>query len=174
MTEIMVSNDKGRKGIARSLKIDMTPLVDLAFLLITFFIFTTSIGEAKAMKLAMPADGPPMPTPQSQSLTILLGSDNKVYAYAGEWKAAKENGSIKETNYSQADGVGNIIRARQKSLVAANKQATDLVVVIKPTKASNYQNLVNLLDEMLINGVTRYAVIEPTAGEVAHVAPHSY
>ena len=173
MSEIMVSNSKGRKGLAKALKIDMTPLVDLAFLLITFFIFTTSIGEAKAMKLAMPADGPPMPTPQSQSLTILLGSDNKVYAYAGEWKTAKEAGGIKETNYSVTDGVGNLIRAKQKSLVTAKKEATDLVVMIKPTKGSNYQNLVNLLDEMLINGVTRYAVIEPSAEEVQLLFPHS-
>ncbi|MCW3075001.1 MAG: hypothetical protein JWP69_2070 [Flaviaesturariibacter sp.] len=169
MTEIMVSNSKGRKGIAKALKIDMTPLVDLAFLLITFFIFTRAIGEAKAMKLFMPADGESA-LGESSALTLILGADNKVLAYAGNWNTAKERNQMMQTSYSLGDGIGNIVRAKQ---TAMQHNRSNLMVLIKPTAGASYENIVNALDEMLINGVKRYAIVEPTAEEMALLTPGS-
>ena len=71
-----------KRKISSSVKIDMTPMVDLAFLLITFFIFTTSMSEPKAVKLVMPLeDGEPTPAKESKVLTVLLVKENKVLAY---------------------------------------------------------------------------------------------
>lgn len=95
-----------------SLKIDMTPMVDLGFLLITFFIFTTSMAEPKIMKLMMPANGEPTPVKQSKTVTALLDKD-KVYLYNGEWKEAQATNSILESNYDVKTGFGNFIRQKK-------------------------------------------------------------
>src|SRR3954468_20783319 len=94
MSEIDVSGgDSGHKkgpGVKRtrklSTRVDMTPMVDLGFLLITFFIFTTSLNQPKAMRLIMPddaKDAKPNETPESGVLTILLGSGNSVFYFEG-------------------------------------------------------------------------------------------
>lgn len=71
-------NKKTKRKLHPSLRIDMTPMVDLGFLLITFFIFTTTLSEKKLMKLFMPANGTPTPTGESKVLTVLLGQHNTV------------------------------------------------------------------------------------------------
>jgi biopolymer transport protein ExbD len=81
-----------------SVKIDMTPMVDLGFLLITFFIFTTSMAEPKITKLLMPKDGRETNVPQSKALTVLLDK-NKVYVYAGQWKDAIASNAVVQTTY---------------------------------------------------------------------------
>lgn len=174
MAEIIVSsNTKGRQSVGRHLKIDMTPLVDLAFLLITFFIFTTSLTDRKGMKLVMPKDGPSMPLGESNALTLLLGDNNKVYAYAGDWKTAQKNGAVKETSYSETTGIGAVIRDRQQQLRSEMKDPAGLMVLIKASDASTYKNTVDALDEMLINGVTKYATVDMSPEERAILFPHS-
>src|SRR5437763_16388316 len=73
------------KGKKLSTRVDLTPMVDLGFLLITFFIFTTTLNEQKAMKLNLPKDAPGtyMPVPERKTLSLLLCKDNKVKYYAG-------------------------------------------------------------------------------------------
>jgi biopolymer transport protein ExbD len=70
---------KGKKYSRPSLKIDMTPMVDLGFLLISFFIFTTSISTPAVTKLFMPADGVPSKLGESNALTLLLGNNNTLF-----------------------------------------------------------------------------------------------
>ena len=174
MAEVMVNNNtKGRRSVARHLKIDMTPLVDLAFLLITFFIFTTSMTDRKGLKLVMPEDGEPMDLGKSNALTLLLGGNNKVYAYTGDWKTAQATNGVKATSYSETAGIGAIVRAKQQQLRAAKKDPSELMVLIKASDGATYKNTVDALDEMLINGVTKYATVDMTAEERAIVFPHS-
>lgn len=90
MAEIQTSETDKKKGVRRSkklsTKVDLTPMVDLGFLLITFFVFTTSISNATVMKLNMPDDDDPdsMVTAEGKTLNVLLAADNIVYYYYGD------------------------------------------------------------------------------------------
>lgn len=158
-------NHKKRGGIRSkklSTRIDLTPMVDLGFLLITFFIFTTTLSEAKSMKLNMPSDEPTTDPPQvgkNKVITIIPSGDNKVYYYFGE-----DPKSMAVTNYG-ADGMRKIIINKKKEVAAKYGDAQQTVVLIKPTDQSSYQNLVDVLDEMLINNVSRYMLLDVDAIE---------
>lgn len=155
-------SDKKRKHV--KLKVDMTPMVDLGFLLITFFIFTTSLAEPVVTKLNMPADGPGTPVSENKSLTVILDSD-RVYAYEGKWEDALRSGSIIRTSYHVRDGIGKLIRQKQLRL----QNPKDLVLIIKPLQTARYSNVIDLLDEALINGVTRHALVEASPEEALNV-----
>ena len=150
-----------------SLKIDMTPMVDLGFLLITFFIFTATLSQPAITKLIMPADGAGTPVPQSKSLTVLLDRD-KAFAYEGLWEDALLQNKITSTTYHQLTGVGNLIRQKQKKM----ESKSALVVLIKPMTTASYQNVVAALDEMQINNVKHYALVDATPGEKVYAAQH--
>jgi biopolymer transport protein ExbD len=146
-----------------SLKVDMTPMVDLGFLLITFFIFTTSMAEPNIMKLLMPANGKPTPVKKSKTVTVLLDKD-KVYLYNGDWKDAQATNAIHESGYDVKTGFGNFIRQKQKELQQKG-QKDDLVFIIKPLPSSSYHNVIAALDEVLINNLHYYAVADVTEEE---------
>jgi biopolymer transport protein ExbD len=178
MAEINIPAASGTKpGVRRSKKhstrVDLTPMVDLGFLLITFFIFTTSMSTPKSMRLIMPDDGgeaPDMNVGKSTALTVIPLKDNKIFYYHGELSEALKTNTYGITNYSLTDGLGQVVRNKQAALdrVSPGKRK-DLVLMIKPTSESNYQQLINVLDEVLINEVTRYAVMDitPEENEVA-------
>lgn len=121
-----------------SLKIDMTPLVDLGFLLISFFIFTTTMSEPTATRLYMPADGTGTTIGETNALTLLLGKDNQVHYYHGKWEDATRTNSVSSSTYDVQNGIGKIIRQKQKALGA---KRNDLILMIKPTEESSYKNL---------------------------------
>ena len=154
----------GKKNRARKaqLKIDMTPMVDLGFLLISFFIFTTSLSEPNATKLYMPADGPPGTLSENAALTLLLTGKDSIYYYHGKWEDATQKNGINFTSYEVKRGIGSVIREMQKRM--GNKR-NDLMLLIKPLETSSYDNLMNALDEVTINNVTRYAIVDVTEQE---------
>jgi biopolymer transport protein ExbD len=178
MAEINVPAASGNKpGVRRSKKhstrVDLTPMVDLGFLLITFFIFTTSMSSPKTMKLNMPDDSDirenDMPVGKSTALTVIPVNTNRIFYYHGALTDALQTNAYGITSYSMSDGLGQIIRTKQAALDKVGKRK-DLVVMVKPTQESNYQNVVNVLDEFLINEVTRYAIMDltPEEKEVAY------
>ena len=137
----------------------MTPMVDLGFLLITFFVFTTTISQPTALKLNLPKDTDKpeeqTKTKASGALTVLLGKDNHLFYYEGELDPAGKN--FQATNFKD---VRNIIIQKKRST-----PADDFMVVIKPTDQSTYKNVVDILDEMTINVVKRYALVDISEGE---------
>ncbi len=150
----------GTRSKKLSTKVDLTPMVDLGFLLITFFIFTTTLSEAKTMKLNLPQDSPiTTPIKRSAVLTLIPSGNNKVYYYFED-----NPQSMLATNYS-ADGLRKIIINKKKEVATKFGDAREMVVLIKPTSRSTYQNLVDVLDEMLINSVTRYMLLDINAEE---------
>jgi biopolymer transport protein ExbD len=165
------SNKPGvRRSKKLSTRVDLTPMVDLGFLLITFFIFTTSMSSPKAMKLNMPKDtkNPKERTEvgQSTALTVIPLDENKIFYYHGDLEGALKANTYGFTNYSISDGLGKIIRTKQAALEQVKRgKSNDLVVMVKPAPESNYQNVVNVLDEFLINEVTRYAIMDITPEE---------
>jgi len=156
------------------IRIDMTPMVDLGFLLITFFVFTTTMSTPKATDLFMPKDDTthPQPLPNSLALSLLLDNNNKVYYYNGDFKEAVNANKIFETNYSTYGGIGKIIRQKQKDIDASGKFADGrkgLMLLIKPTSGSVYKNVIDALDEAVINDVRKYAIVEPANEEIVYI-----
>jgi len=141
-----------KKGKKLSTRVDLTPMVDLGFLLITFFIFTTTMSQPTAMKLNMPDDRDTTKTniKQSGALTILLGKDDNVFYYEGE--LAPDASNFKSSNFKDI-----------RNEIISKKQSTndvDFFVTIKPSNESTYKDVVDMLDEMTINVVKRYALVD--------------
>lgn len=162
MAEMEVKDSSGKKGPGvkkskkQSTKVDLTPMVDLGFLLITFFIFTTTMSQPTSMNLNMPKDSQTenddTKVKESGSLTLMLGKGNVIYYYYGSDPATMQTTGYKD--------VRNIILQKKKST-----PADDFFVIIKPDKDASYKNAVDILDEMNINDVSKYAMVDPTAQE---------
>ena len=154
-----------RAGVRRlpkhSLKIDMTPLVDLGFLLIAFFIITTEMSSPRVMKLYSTHDGPAMPWPDSKSITFLATANNKLYYYYGREEDAIANHHVWEISWDEENGIGRIIREKQEALDHKRGGRDEMVVAIRPARESSYKNVVDILDEMTIHDVKIYAIAKP-------------
>lgn len=164
MAEILAQQNR-RAGVAKSKKlstrVDLTPMVDLGFLLLTFFIFTTTMSAPTTMKMVLPNDSAdPTPIKESAALTILLGTANSVSYYEGKLMPGGAN--IKLSSLSKIRQV--IINKKSETV------PTDFVVVIKPATTSVYKNLVDIVDEMSINDVKRYALVDITPAEENYVS----
>lgn len=170
MAEINMATNSGGAGVRRSKKhstrVDLTPMVDLGFLLITFFIFTTSMSEPKASKLNMPADGPPTKAPTSGSLTAVLLDENKIFYYHGSLEEAMQANAYGTTSFDLTNGFGQLIR-QKKALLNSRKPngSKDLILMIKPLEEAAYKNVVDILDEVMINDVKTYAIMDIDAVE---------
>jgi biopolymer transport protein ExbD len=149
-----------KKQARKDTKVDMTPMVDLGFLLITFFIFTTTMSTPKAFKLNVPDDTAKEEEKNeakaSGAFTVLLSKDNHIYYYEGQ--LAPDGSNFKTSNFK--DIRAEILKKK------ANTPEKDLVVIIKPNEDSNYKNVVDMLDEMQIAEIKRYAVVDIFPGEV--------
>jgi len=143
-----------KKAKKMSTRVDMTPMVDLGFLLITFFIFTTTMAQPTAMNLFMPKD---VDKPEDQNkvkesgaFTILLGKQDIVYFYEGLDPASE--GNFRTATFKTIRD--EIIRKKQST------KPDDLVIIIKPSEDATYKNTVDILDEMTISEIKRYAMVD--------------
>jgi biopolymer transport protein ExbD len=191
MADIDVSSgDSGHKkglGVKKakklSTRVDMTPMVDLGFLLITFFIFTATMSTPNTMKLTMPKDEKnekdQMEVKESGALTLLLGSNNHIFYYEGQMKGDGSN--FKSSTFAD---IRQVIMKKKKEVMDRHVHDEgckkiwekndgdqkscldkDFVVVIKPNKEATYKNTVDALDEMTINNVQRFAIVDITPSE---------
>ena len=152
MAEII---EPGKKKSKRSTRVDLTPMVDLGFLLITFFIFTTAMSKPTGLKIYLPKSVPDslrMPTPVSGALTILLAGETQIYYYEGD--------DPRQMHLTDLNAVRNIILDKKKKT-----DPKKFMVIIKPGRTSNFHSLVCIMDEMTINGVKRYAMVDPEPAE---------
>ncbi|GEO09064.1 ExbD/TolR family protein [Segetibacter aerophilus] len=143
-----------KKAKKASTRVDLTPMVDLGFLLITFFIFTTTMSQPTAMKLNLPKD---TDKPEEQNklkesgaFTMLLGKNNSVYYYEGQ--LAEQAANLKSSTMKKIRE--EIIRKKRST------PEEDLMVVIKASSESTYKDVVDALDEMTINDIKRYALVD--------------
>jgi len=144
----------------QSTRIDMTPMVDLAFLLLTFFILTTTFNKPKTMEVNMPDkvqdEKEQTKINEKDILNLILGKGDKIYWYIGLTPP------VTETNYSSS-GV-------RKVLLEHTRANPKMMVLIKPEDESRYENMVNILDEMDITKIQRYAIVEYTDTDKAIVS----
>ncbi len=160
MAEITSTNSNFKKGIVKrmvkkSTRVDLTPMVDLGFLLVTFFVFTTTMAQPKVMKINMPNDKSTDVNDEvceTCALTVLLDKNNKLYYYEG----LDKNAVYKQTTYSH-DGIRTLITEKKKRVSAANR---DMVLIIKSSDQSTLKNLVNVIDESNIAMIKRYYMAE--------------
>jgi biopolymer transport protein ExbD len=183
---------KGKKKGAKkvSTRIDFTPMVDLGFLLITFFMLTTTMIKPQTMEIAMPSKEKVSEEEQtkvkaSRAITIILGKDNKVYYYEG----TRENDidpAVVATDFS-TKGIRNFLIQKNYDVIVKvedlkkeklnkempdeefDKKKTELmsdkkapIVIIKATNDASYKNLIDILDEMAICNIGRYAIVDIT------------
>jgi biopolymer transport protein ExbD len=152
-TPTMTRKSRGvPKSKKLSTRVDLTPMVDLGFLLITFFIYSTELSKPSVMPLHLPADSAPTPTRASGAITLLLGQNNNIYYYEG------------------ADPIaGKSVDQRSiRTILLDKKRRTNPTwfnVIIKPTKNATYGNAVNILDEMKIDNIHHFVLTDPTPYE---------
>ncbi len=194
MAEMQVA-EKGNKGgkpapKKLSTRVDLTPMVDLGFLLITFFMLTTSMIKPQTMELSVPSNDKVQEEDQnkvkaSQAITIVLGKEDKLFYYFG----TQENGvdpQVEKTDYS-SEGIRKMLVTRNLEVIKnveqlkkdkADKKVSEEdftkrlseykasktapIIVIKATDESTYKNLVDILDEMAICSIARYAIVDVT------------
>jgi len=185
MAELNTGGDSGKKGggKVRSKKsnpgVDLTAMVDLAFLLITFFILTTTLSKPQSMNLALPdelKDETPPETPAWRTLTIVLGSGDKVIWYHGGLDNPID-GPIVAT-YGKS-GIRDLIINKKKYVDDRNKregadlEKSGITVILKPSEKSNYKNFVDILDEMAITGIKKYATVDITPEDIKSLETNS-
>jgi len=146
-----------KKGKKMSTRVDLTPMVDLGFLLITFFIFTTTMSQPTAFKLFLPKD---VDKPEEQNkvkmsavITVIPAKNDQVYYYEGDDPTKLQSSNFK--------AIRDVLLDKKR-----RTDPKDFVVVIKPTKDATYKNTVNILDEMTIDEIHRFALV--------HISPDEY
>ncbi len=163
MAEMDTSSGGGHKkgpGVKKSKKlstrVDLTPMVDLGFLLLTFFVFTTTMAQPTAMSMNEPKDDPnqQLKVKNSGAMTILLGKGNQVYYYYGQLMPETISQDFKSTTFK---GIRALILEKKKST-----PIDDLMYIIKSDDRSTFKNAIDILDEMAISDVP--------AGHYAEVA----
>ncbi|HLO70988.1 MAG TPA: biopolymer transporter ExbD [Flavipsychrobacter sp.] len=162
-----------KKGKKLSTRIDLTPMVDLGFLLITFFMYTTTMSKPKTMEINMPYKDEKI-TEEEQTkikastvISVLLSKDHRIYYYEGIGDDPTKPPQLNVTYFKPKDGIRDVLINKKKAIeelkasgaLGAKDQAT---IIIKPDVTSTYEDLVNMLDEMSINDIRVYAIVDIT------------
>jgi biopolymer transport protein ExbD len=200
MAEIIQNEGGGKKGGKRRPKkgvahVDMTPMVDLFMLLLTFFMLTTAFSKPKVMELVLPDKDKPKEAPKvekSRTVNIILDEKDKVYWYNGMIAPGEPTPEMHVTDFSK-NGIRQMLLHRNKDLFQKIQALDDdilrgkkvlpkdtiesikkhlrkedkegPVVLIKATDLAKYGNMVDVIDEMAIANISRYAIVDMSAAE---------
>jgi biopolymer transport protein ExbD len=159
--KITVMNAIDTKG-KKSINIDFAPMVDLGFLLITFFIFTTELSKPKAFGLHVPDDsiGPTTETPETQTITLQLKENGLINYYEGKEENPLQTGTV--GLYSKPSLRDQLIDKR-KRIILAEGNDSNYTVIIQPSSITSYKEMIDVLDEMKINDIKKYVLLEDKA-----------
>jgi biopolymer transport protein ExbD len=175
------------KGKKQSTRIDFTPMVDLGFLLITFFMLTTTMSKPQTMEVNLPSKEKVKTEDQtkvaeSSAITVILGEFGKVYYYTGNTPAVAD--SIKVTSFAPNGGIRDVLLAKQAPWIAQIKELKKkysdpkdmetlrkaisgvkgeklaTTMMIKSTDEAKFKNLVDIVDEMTICEIGKYAIVD--------------
>ena len=167
---------RGRKGGGsktkkKSTRIDMTAMVDVAFLLLTFFVLTAVIQDSAIMSLTMPPKAPDVEeeekrvkVDEEKIVTLILEEDDKITWYQGI-----TNPELKTADYDPDKGLRQVVldhlrfkprlcRDEKRKYGQETPDCWDPIFIIKPRYNSAYGNLVDVLDEMAITEAPKYAI----------------
>jgi biopolymer transport protein ExbD len=169
MAEITNTASKSKHKLSYTARVDLTPMVDLAFLLITFFMFTTTLAKPTEIAISTPADAlidNPPKLEASKAMTIIIGKDDTCFYYFGLPEAIESSPELViQSNFSTEKNITTIIKLKKSSVDIEHKLDklghTKLYLFIKPTETSQYKNMVKILDEIHIQNIQNYAIREP-------------
>jgi biopolymer transport protein ExbD len=164
MAEVQVKDNSGKGGKVRSKKqvphVDLTPMVDLAFLLITFFMLVTTFNKPNVMDLGLPAKPKENQKPPdteidlSNSISLIVGKDNRIFYHQLD-QAGLNDQTLLETTFDR-EGITKVIEQAK----AKAKDQTKFTVIIKPTDDAVYKNFVDMLDQMAITKNEIYGITD--------------
>ena len=153
----------------QSTRVDLTAMVDLAFLLITFFMLTTTLAKPQAMDIAKPdkdkTDQQELTIADNRTMTILLGANNRLEWYMG--KVTNPLTPPQVDNYGRNGIRKALIENLKKVIASTGDPSKGLIVLIMPSDQSNYKNFVDILDEMKVSNIDRYAIVEISDPDIA-------
>ena len=182
MAELNTGDGGGKKGSKKvrskksNAKVDLTAMVDLAFLLITFFMLTTSLSKPQSMDLGLPdkeedkTKDKPIKVDQKRTMTIIMGKDNQIKWFHGLLETPEPGGAPTNAVY----GKNGLRKEILKRVVSVNeycqtlptyKKGDGLIVIIKPSKTSTYRNLIDVLDKIAICKDPSYAIVNDITPE---------
>ena len=147
-------DDREKKATKREVNVDMNPMVDLAFLLLTFFMLATTFNKPQAMELVVPAKPDESdveketPVKESKTYSLVLLED-KAYWYRGITDPSTEEIPLTQNR------VEAVLRAAQES-------TEGMIVLIKPLETADYEDLVMIFDALNLVEAERYALSEPS------------
>ena len=144
---------KGGSGLRRpkrrvAIRIDMTPMVDVAFLLLIFFMVTTVFRQPQAMELNLPPADAKVQVAESNVLTLFVDANERMSYQMG--KSPLASTSLKDLNLLFAEGV---------------KANPELIILVKINRAARYNDMVNIMDELEIANMTRFSLVAMTPDE---------
>ena len=156
MAEVILQGKDHKKPI----RVDMTPMVDLGFLLITFFMLATTLTKPNNIEMKLPAKGPNSSViDQRNQITFILGKDNQVFYHQGSEKDLTA-ANLKQATFNGIEISKIIDQAKSKAPKPEN-----FTVIIEPTDQANYKNFVDMLDNISMTPNNRYGVTEMKAWE---------
>lgn len=136
------------------IQMDLTPMVDLGFLLITFFILTTTLSEPNTTDLIMPKDSPVTTLlKESAVLTLMPVRNNRVDYFEGRNTASS---IVKHCSYA---GLRTIIQQKQIEVAHKLGSRNETVIIIDPGEKTTYKNFMDIMDEIQINDIRHYFVV---------------
>lgn len=152
------SSEKKKRFNKKSTRVDLTPMVDLGFLLLTFFVFTTALSQPMAMNIMVPKEDSITTDPVCEScvLTVMLDKDNRIKYYEG---AAENNPPVKETGFAPEE-IREVLMQKKVKVEKVRGSADQFILIIKPAAGSNFKNFVDITDEVTICRIKRYYVDE--------------
>ncbi len=162
---------KGKKVRSKKMdsKVDLTAMVDLAFLLITFFMLTTTLSKPQSMNLGMPDNSDPTENnetkvAENRTVTLLLGTGDQLMWYMGQTTQPLEGPEV--VDYGK-NGIRQSLLLKNRQILSATQDTTKgLIVIIKPSEKSQYNHLVDVLDEMVITRIKTYAIVDITPDDI--------
>jgi biopolymer transport protein ExbD len=156
---------KGTKKV--STKIDMTPMVDLAFLLITFFMLTTTFNKPQTMEVNYPDKTEDKTVEQKiaegRTCVLMPDENDKIYYFFGE-----NSKDVQVTDFSEK-GLRAMLIKRRREVIAKYGEDKGPIYVVKSTSKAKYKNLVDLIDEFFITQSTQFAIVKITPEDQAVV-----
>ncbi len=161
--EIKRSSSGNKRMKKKSTRVDLTPMVDLGFLLLTFFVFTSTMMEPKIVGLHEPIDTDIIRDEICNScvLTIFLDKDNKIRYYEG---MPETNPLVKQTSFS-VKGIRDVLLTKKEKVGRIMGSTDRFVLIIKPGKESTMQDFVRIMDEVAINDIKHYYISETDAAD---------
>jgi biopolymer transport protein ExbD len=162
MAELDTSGGGKKGGKVRSKKastrIDLTAMVDLAFLLITFFIMATTLAKPKAMDTYWPdktKKDVQLPVPESRTMTVLLGANDKL-----EWYLGAPGKTAPTVDNFGKNGIRKTLIEKNKEVEASHAGPDNfMIVLVKASDKATYKNFVSMMDEITITGIKSYGVV---------------